>query len=94
MIVRAVMQAEQTLVDLWLTMQKRNNKTGMPKIMMMHIHLLHHWTKNAVLSQLSPEKKKKKKQPSYTANFSPFRKAFYTILFFFITHRIMDSQPV
>lgn len=60
MIVRAVMQVEQTLVDLWLTMQKRNNKTGMPKIMMMHIHLLHHWTKNAVLSQLSPEKKKKK----------------------------------
>lgn len=89
MIVRAVMQVEQTLVDLRLTMPKRNNKTGMPKIMTMHIHLLHHWTKSPVLSQLSPEK-----IINYRANVSPFRKSFYTTSFFFITHRIMDSKPI
>ena len=86
---RAVMQVEQTLVGLRLTMQKRKNKTGMPKIMTMYIHLLHHWTKSPVPSQLSPEK-----ITNYTANVSPFRKSFYTISFFFITHRIMDSKPI
>lgn len=90
MIVRAVMQVEQTLVDLRLAMQKRNNKTSMPKIMTMHIHLFYiTGQKNPVLSQLSSEK-----ITNYAANFSPFRKAFYTIPFFSITHRIMDSQPI
>ena len=89
MIVRAVMQVEQTQVDLRLAMKKRT-KTGMPKIMTMNIHLFYITVQsNPVLSQLSPEK-----ITNYTANFSPFRKAFYTISFFSVTHRIMDSQPI